>query len=106
MRIQYAISDGLAYFPGLIRPRTLDTETLPPDAARDLIESVSASGFFALPSQVGTIPTGAADMQQHTLTVEDNGRVHTVRILDSRRAPALQDLLQKVETQLRQPVSS
>lgn len=106
MRIQHSISGGVAYFPGLARPRTLDTDTLPPDVARDLIETVSAAGFFALPSQVGTTLAGAADRQQYTLTVEDNGHTHTVQIVDSVRDPALQELLQKVERQLHQPLSS
>ncbi len=106
MRIQHSVSGGLACFPGLARPRSLDTDTLPLEVANDLIETVSASGFFALPPLVGATPAGAVDMQKHTLTVEDNGRVHTVRIVDSCRAPALQDLLQKVETQLRRPASS
>ncbi|HLK56500.1 MAG TPA: protealysin inhibitor emfourin [Chthonomonadaceae bacterium] len=106
MRIQHSVSGGLAYFPGLSRPRTLDTDTLPPEVANDLIESVSASNFFALPDQVGTAPAGAADLQQHTLTVEDNERSHTVRILETVRDPALQALLQKVETQLRKARAS
>ena len=106
MRIQHSVSGGLAYFPGLARPRILDTDTLPPEVARDLIETVSASGFFALPPLVGVMPAGAADMQKHTLTVEDNGRAHTVQISDCAPDPALQDLLQKVETQLRQPSSA
>ena len=66
MRIQYSVSGGLAYFPGLARPRALDTDTLPPEVASDLIQTVSASGFFALPPQVGAVRAGAADAQKHT----------------------------------------
>jgi hypothetical protein len=96
MRIHYSVSGGLAYFPGLASPRTLDTAALPAEIGTDLTESVAASGFFALPHQVGVLPPGAADVPQYTLTIEDNGRAHTVRILDSVQEPTLQDLLQRV----------
>ena len=101
MRIQYSVLGGVAYFPGLARPRTLDTDALPPEVAKDLIETVSASDFFALPQRIDTAPSGSADLQKYTLTVEDNGRVHTVQIIETARASALQDLLRKVEAQLR-----
>lgn len=101
MRIQYSVSGGLAYFPGLARPRTLDTDSLPQDVARDLITTVRKSDFFALPDHVGATPAGAADMQKHTLTVEDGERTHTVQISDSVPDPVLQDLLQKVDSLLR-----
>jgi hypothetical protein len=100
MRIHYSVSGGLAYFPGLARPRTLDTAALPPEIGADLANAVLASGFFALPHEVGVLPPGAADVRQYTLTIEDNGRAHTVQILDSVQEPTLQDLLQRVEALL------
>ena len=106
MRIQHSVSGGLAFFPGLARPRTLDTDLLPPDVARDLVESVSRADFFAQPPLVGAVQAGAADVQKHTLTVEDHGRAHTVQIVETNQDTALQDLLSKVETQMRSALRS
>jgi hypothetical protein len=101
LRIHHSVSGGLAFFPGLARPRILDTDKLPPDVARDLVESVSRADFFALPPLVGSSRPGAADVPKHTLTVEDNGRAHTVQIVETNHDTALQDLLSKIETQIR-----
>lgn len=100
MRIQYAVSGGLAYFPRLATPRTLDTDALSRETADDLKGAVAASNFFALPAQVGMAPPGAADLQTHTLTIEDHGQTHTVRILESVPDPALQELVNKVVSEL------
>ncbi len=100
MRIDYSVSGGLAYFPGLARPRTLDTDALPPEAARALTQAAAAARFFTLPAQVGQSPAGAADLQTHTLTIEEDGKSRTVRIIEPVTDPALQDLLQKVRAQL------
>jgi hypothetical protein len=102
MRIHYAVSGGLAYFPGLAKPATLDLADLPDAVADEVRRLVDAARFFDLPRRVGAAPKGAADLQQHTLTIEDGQRVHTVQIVEPVTQPELAALLEKVQTYLRE----
>jgi len=80
MRIELTQDGGItAAIPGLQKPPiTVDTGDLPEAEAADLARRVEAAGFFALPAQAGAPPRGAADYRHYTLTVEDQGRQHTV----------------------------
>lgn len=96
MRIEFTESGGLAYLPGLNKPVTIDVDCLDAGEAEQLRRSIEAARFFELPAAIGATTRGAADYQHYTLTVEDGGRRHTVRILVPVEDPALQDLVRTV----------
>jgi len=49
----------------------------------------------------GTPRSGAADVRQYTITVEEGGRQHTVQLADPVEDPALQELLRFLQTKTR-----
>jgi len=98
MRIEFATEGGIAFFPGLSRPTRIDSADLAPGEARELERLLADANFFDLPEQRRAIPKGAADYQQYTITVEDHGRRHTVRLADpieDARLQALVDFLRR-----------
>jgi hypothetical protein len=101
MRVQFKTEGGVAYFPALSTPLTIDSSTLPAAAARILERLVEDARLFELPAQVGTMPRGAADVQHHTVTVEERGRSHTVRIVEPVTHPGLQQLLDYLQAQVK-----
>ncbi|WP_040262654.1 protealysin inhibitor emfourin [Pseudomonas massiliensis] len=95
MRISYSESGGVAFFPGLSKPRTLEVDRLPPPEQQELRQLLEASRFFALPEsrQPKTSPRGA---QHYTLTVSEGDREHTVCLLAPVQSGPLQGLVQCV----------
>jgi hypothetical protein len=98
MRIQFKMEGGIAYFPGLSKPITIDSAELPKQEADELKRLVNATHFFALPTVMGSPPRGAADYRQYTITIEDEGKQHTVRLTDPIGDPNLQALLTYLKT--------
>ena len=104
MRIQFKMEGGIAYFPGLIKPITIDSDELPKQESDELKRLVNATRFFDLPTVIGTPLPGAADYRQYTITLEDNGKQHSVRLTDPIEDPNLQALLTYLKT--RRPTAS
>jgi hypothetical protein len=100
LRITFKTTGGIAYFPGLSAPKTLDVSTLPADRQREIQDLLDAARFFELPSRAPA-RRGAADYQTHTITVADGGRQHTVEVSDpvepdvQRLLDVLRDMTQK-----------
>lgn len=97
MRIEFAQAGGIGYFPGLNKPVTVEVDQLDKEEAEELKRLVEASRFFNLPTAVGVPAKGAADYQYYSLTVEDGGRRHTVRVLVPVENPVLYELIQAVQ---------
>jgi hypothetical protein len=93
MRIQFKMEGGIAYFPGLSKPITIDSDTLPKQESDELKRLVNATHFFALPAVMGSPSPGAADYRQYTITIQDEGKQHTVHVTDLIEDPNLQALL-------------
>ena len=99
MHVQFTTEGGIAYFPGLSKPVTIDSEQLSPAEASELKRLVEATHFFERPAQVGTVPRGAADYQRYTIVVEEGGRKHTVQLTDPVQDPDFQNLLNFLKSQ-------
>jgi len=84
---------GIAYFPGLSKPITIDSDTLLKQESDELKRLVNATHFFALPAVMGSPSPGAADYRQYTITIQDEGKQHTVHLTDLIENPNLQALL-------------
>lgn len=94
MRVLFAIEGGMAYFPGLSRPMVLDSDDMPEADAAELERLLDEVDFFALPAASHTMPKGAADYRQYTMTVEQGQRHHTVRAFDPITDPCLNALVE------------
>jgi hypothetical protein len=101
VRIEFTQSGGLAYFPGLHRPVTIEVDRLEAGEAEELKRLVEVAHFFDLPSVIGAPARGAADYQHYVITVEESGRQHTVRVLIPVENLPLQDLIQAVQKQVK-----
>ena len=90
IRVHLQRSGGIAYFPGLAAPRTIDVDTLPEPTRDTVINLLEESHFFALASSPP--PGGGADYYTYRITVEDDARSHTVVVFE----PALSGPLQRL----------
>ena len=88
MRIEFSQAGGIAYFPGLNKPITIEVDQLNAKTAEELKRLVDASHFFDLPAAIGVPAKGMADYQFYTLAISDSHRQNTVRILLSVEDPA------------------
>ena len=93
MRVQFQIDGGIAYFPGLSQPVTIDTAQLSEADAAKLRRLVDAAQLFELPSAASQ-RHGAADYRQYTITAVDGRRRHTVHLSDPVEGQALQALVE------------
>jgi hypothetical protein len=100
MRIRFQISGGIAHFPGLAKPVEIETGAAGTAEAAALRAALAAARFFALPPRVGPerpIP----DARTYLVTVEDEGRCHSVEIAEPITDPALQRLVQLLRQRAR-----
>jgi hypothetical protein len=93
MRIQFKMEGGIASFPGLSKPITIDSDQLPKQESDELKQLINATHFFDLPIVVGLPSPGSADYIQYTITIQDEGKQHTVHLTDLIEDPNLQALL-------------
>ncbi len=95
MRIDFERTGG---FAGMRLATTIDTSTLPAEQASALQGLVEAAHFFDLPAQIPA-PAQAADQFHYHVTIEAEGKRHTVDVGETAASAALQALLQEL-TQL------
>jgi hypothetical protein len=93
MRIEFAIQGGIAYFPGLHKKTMIDTTHIPKEEAEELEHTLASVHFFELPERINTHPPGAADYHQYVITVEDEGKKHTVSVAGPIQNAALRSLI-------------
>jgi emfourin len=92
MRVQFQVSGGIGFLPGLAAPRAIDVDALPDDDRRRVERAVDEARFFTLPARVPA-PRGAADFQTYHVTIEDGPRRHTVVVSDPVAPAPLQKLI-------------
>jgi hypothetical protein len=90
MRISFERTGG---FAGISSTKTVDTADIPANEADQLPQLVEASDFFNLPEKI-TASTAQADRFQYTLTVEDEGRKHTVTVSEAALPGTLRPLIE------------
>jgi hypothetical protein len=100
MRVELKIEGGIAYFPGLSKPRALESDKLSKEDAAELERLANAAHFFDLPTRVGAVQEGAADYRQYIVTMAEGWRSHTVRLVDPIEDTQLQLLLEFVKSRL------
>lgn len=100
MHVLFATSGGIAYFPGLARPVTIEADQLPSEEASRLDGLVADSGFFDRPERVecGSAPL-TADCRQYTITIEKGGQCHTLVVSEPIEDPCIRQLVRFLEAQ-------
>jgi hypothetical protein len=92
MRIAFRSEGGLAAFPGLSKPVTIECDALPPEESARLRALVQRANFFALPKQ--TRPDAdVADARSYTIEVDDGAQCRTVTIHEPIADPAVRELV-------------
>ena len=93
MKISVKRSGG---FAGLTEEFAVDSATLPPDTAQQVVQLVQRRGFFALPAFLSGTTIGA-DLFRYEITVTEDDRQHTVAFEDD-NSPETAPLRQLVAT--------
>jgi hypothetical protein len=93
MRVEFATEGGIAYFPGLSRPAVINSDDLSEAESEELRHLLDEADFFERPAPSRTLPKGAADYRQYTISVEQGRRRHTIRLADPIDDPCLQELV-------------
>lgn len=97
--VTVALEGGLAAFPGLAQPFTVDAAELEPEQADRLGALVAESGFFELSEEGRAV--GTPDARTYTVTVTRGGRSRTLTLTDPLPNPALRNLVNLVEQRRR-----
>jgi len=90
MKIQFERRGG---FAGIRKDTKLDTDSIPSNVAEELLELIEKADFFNLPEKFPA-PKKGADYFQYRLTVEKEGKKHTVEVSDPAVPATLRPLLQ------------
>jgi hypothetical protein len=90
MLIQFERTGG---FAGMRKAVTLNTESLPQEEGRKLKEMIDVAGFFDLPAKF-PLPKKGADFFQYSITVESEGKKHTIEVSDPAVPATLRPLIQ------------
>jgi hypothetical protein len=92
MQIQFITEGGIAYFPGLSKPRIINTENLSPEENNQIKELVNQSGFFNL-TQHPTTPQKGADRKKYTISIVDGNKQNSIVLYDPIGNQALANLI-------------
>lgn len=101
MHIELSQTGGVAYFPGLSKPESLDVENLPEAEQEELQRLIEAAGFFNLPDTVGMPARGSADYQYFILKIDDAGRQRTIHALVPLENAPLRKLIERIQSHLK-----
>ena len=84
MKIEFAAEGGLAAFPGLAQPVTIDAAALSPARGRALATLVERAGFFDAaagePAAAATPPSPARDARCYTIAIDDGTRSRRITV--------------------------
>lgn len=93
MRIEFVRTGG---FAGMRMAATIDSESLPPEEARELLDELDSANFFTLPTLLSG-EGGGADRFEYEITIDDGSRQHTVQAGDASLPDHVQPLVRHLE---------
>lgn len=94
MRFELKREGGLAFFPGLSKPRPVELRALPSEQAEAVERSVHEARFFERPPVMGAASPGGADRTRYLVTIEEGERRHSVLLTEPVEDPPLRSLLE------------
>jgi hypothetical protein len=83
----------------------IDSADLPAGEAAELERLIDAAHFFEQPELSRTLPKGAADYRQYTISVVDGRRRHSIRLTDPVEDTDLAALLAFLRRHATRPVT-
>ena len=92
MRIDFRMDGGIAAFPGLAKPVSIDCEALPPADTARLRTLVQRAGIFSKSHRKKSAPP-APDARAYTIAVDDGGQCRTLTVTEPITDDALRDLI-------------
>ena len=94
MKVSIVRGGGLA---GLVTKTVVDADSLAPEEAEQLRAKVEEAGVFDLPSRI-TTDSPQPDRFNYAVTVQDEGREHTILVSEEALPEAVRDLLSYVKS--------
>ena len=94
MRIEFRMDGGLAAFPGLARPVSIDCDALPAAQTARLRALVDRADLAAATQQPRQAT--APDARTYTIAVDDAGECRTVTVSETIADAALRDLVNEL----------
>jgi hypothetical protein len=91
VKIDFRAEGGVAAFPGLAAPLTIQCDALPAPENERMRALVQRAGFFTLPAHDERAPM--PDARAYTIAVDDGGRCKTVTVREPIADPALRALV-------------
>jgi hypothetical protein len=82
MRVTFLSEGGIAHFPGLSKPYTIESATLPSAQAAELRQLIDSAHFFELTSRPLSARSSMPDARTYTIGVQEGRRRHTVRVAE------------------------
>ena len=97
MRIDFRMDGGIAAFPGLAKPVSIDCEALPAAETARLRTLVERAGFFARVWKKNRPPSSTPDARAYTIAVDDGGQCRSLTVTE----PIADDALRELVAELR-----
>ena len=91
MKVRFERSGG---FAGMIMDVDIDATALSDEEREALMTHISNAEFFALPSEIADSSNTGADRFNYRITIESEGREHTVDCSDGSAPESLMPLLE------------
>jgi hypothetical protein len=101
MEVEYSEEGGVAYFPGLSKPKEFNLSDLPAAIADELEQLISRVDFWYLPTTLGSVSKRIADSRLFIITIKDNNRAHSVKIVEPIDDPQIRILLETIQKIIR-----
>ena len=99
VRIDFSIDGGLAAFPGLAKPVTIECDALPVAERTALRDLVDRAGLFEQRARASA--HAPPDARRYTIAGDDGGRCGRVTVAEPIADPALRDLVATLRTHAR-----
>jgi hypothetical protein len=94
MRIDFSIDGGIAVFPGLQEPITIDCDTLPPEQRTELQRLIDGANLFAQHQRTGA--PKLADARRYTIGVVEGKRRCRITVSEPIEDDAMRALISKL----------
>ena len=96
MRIDFSVDGGIAAFPGLRKPVTIDCDALAADERSELQDLVRRANLFAL-HDISRTPT-LADARRYTIAIEEGALRTSVTVPEPIQDAALRTLISRLRS--------
>jgi hypothetical protein len=99
VRIHFSIDGGLAAFPGLAKPVTIDCDALPPAERAHLHELVDRAALFACAPH--SADSALPDARRYTIAVDDGPLQRSITIAEPVESAPLRALISQLRSHAR-----